>query len=197
MTYWDDIYNKLFGHKNRHISHKENFSQTDDNDANVKAWLSSPQGVEYLELVYKNYHFKKANINASPRVQIMNTPYANGFVVYFNHPFTEKSFSNLFFALGFRILDLGYQKISLDRRMQEINEQVKTTEKQYFKPPFNKKEENDKIDQLYGNISVENVYFDNKPSYITVLVTVYSDRLYQKAKSFDELIELIFNPLYG
>jgi len=197
MAIWDEIYEKLFASKGRQISHKENFTQTETDEANITEWLDSSQGVDLMNLVHKNYHFKKATINASPAVQIMNSPYANGFVVYFGEPFTEKSFSNLFFAFGQRIVDLGYQKISLDRRMREINQQVKITEKQYFKPPFATGNEGEKIDQLFGNVSVEKVLFDNKPSYITVLVTIYSDRLYRDAGSFDQFVELIFKPLYG
>jgi len=196
MALWDDIYEKLFASKEKNISHKENFSQTETDEASITDWLDSSQGIELMNLVHKNYHFKKATINASPTVQIMNSPYANGFVVYFGAPFTEKTFSNLFFAFGQRIVDLGYEKISLDRRMREINQQVKTTEKQYFKPPFQKENVGQKIEQLYGNVSVEKVLFDNKPSYITVLVTIYSDRLYQDAGSFDQFVELLFNPLY-
>jgi hypothetical protein len=197
MAIWDDIYEKLFASKGRQISHKENFVRTETDEANITDWLDSAQGIELMNLVHKNYHFKKATINASPAVQIMNSPYANGFVVYFGEPFTEKTFSNLFFAFGQRIVDLGYQKISLDRRMREINQQVKITEKQYFKPPFQKENIGQKIEQLFGNVSVEKVLFDNKPSYITVLVTIYSDRLYQDAGSFDQFVELLFKPLYG
>jgi len=196
MNLWDNIYEKLFSAKTKSISHKENFSQSETDEANISEWLNSEQGIELMDLVHKNYHFKKATINASPQVQIMNSSYANGFVVYFDEPFTEKSFSNLFFAFGQRIVDLGYEKISLDRRMREINEQVKITEKQYFKPPFQKENVGQKFEQLYGNVSVEKVLFDNKPSYITVLVTIYSDRLYKDAGSFDQFIESIFKPLY-
>lgn len=197
MTLWDEIYEKLFSSKTKQIAHKENFSQTENDEASIIDWLNSLQGIELMDLVHKNYHFKKATINARPQVQIMNSPYANGFVVYFDEPFTEKSFSNLFFAFGQRIVDLGYEKISLDRRMREINQQVKITEKQYFKPPIQKENVGQKIEQLFGNVSVEKVSFDNKPSYITVLVTIYSDRLYQDAGSFDQFVELIFKPLYG
>ena len=192
MKLWDDLYEKLFASKSKEISHKENFTHTQIDEANISAWMDGPQGKELLDLVYKNYHFKKATINARPQVQIMNSPYANGFVVYFDDPFDKDSFSKLFFAFGQRIEALGYEKISLDRRMREINQQVKITEKQYFKPPFQKQNVGQKIEQLFGNISVEKVLFDNKPSYITVLVTVYSDRLYQDAGSFDEFIEQVF-----
>ncbi|WP_143959924.1 hypothetical protein [Litoribacter populi] len=192
MNFWDEVVEKLFGNTKGNVAFKENFIQKEGDVAQVSEWLKG-EGAEVMALVYKNYHFQKASISAKPFVKLYNTPYANGFAVFFQNPLELHSFSNLFFAFGQRIVDLGYQKISQDRKIQEIGTEVKTIEKQYFKPPIRYKVSGQKIDQLFGNVSVEKVLFNDKPSYITVLVTIYSDHLYQDAKPFDEFIEQLFD----
>lgn len=188
----DDLFGKLFPKRNTPLQVKENFVQSSQDMLDLDIWLQSSECSYILDLVGKNYHFKKANINAKPEVHTLNSPYANGFAVSYDPPFNPETFSKLFFAFGRRMLALGYRQVSLDRKIEEINDKVKTTEKQYFKPPLKAEDFTSKIDQLYGNVSVEKVTIDNEPSFIKVLVTVYSDHLYQKAKPFDEFIDHIF-----
>ncbi len=189
MSFIDDIFGKLFSDKGQNLSYKENFIQTAEEENEVSEWVKSTEGKEAIEKVYRNFHLKKAGIKDNPEVHILNSPYANGFAVSFEKPFDEKIFSRLFFAFGQRLLDLGYRRVSLDRKMQEINDMVKITEKLYYKPPISASEVSEKIDQLFGNVSIEKVSVNNKPSFLKVLVTIYSDHLYREAKPFDQFVE--------
>lgn len=191
-SFIDDILGKLFPNKKTPVKHKQNFTQSQEATAYTSAWKESPEGKFLIDLVQKNYHFKTSGMNARPAVHILKTPYANGFAVTFEKPFDSKNFSQLFFAFGQRMLDLGYQKISLDRKIEEINEDVKTTEKQYFKPPLSNVDFSQKIDQLYGNVSIEKISVNDSPSFIKVLVTIYSDHLYLKARPFEQFIDDLF-----
>lgn len=191
-SFIDDVLGKLFPKKAQGLNIKENFVQTESEIEAIGSWMSSPEGKNTMALIAKNYHFKTSGMNSHPEVHVLKSPYANGFAVSFEEPLTEKTFSNLFFAFGRRIVDLGYSRVSLDRKIEDINEKVRTTEKQYFKPPLSNADFTQKIDQLYGNVSVEKVSINDKPSYLKVLVTVYSDHLYKDASSFDEFIDNIF-----
>ncbi len=171
---------------------KENFVLKESEQLDLDSWMNSEEFEELSALVYKNFHFKRTQINAQPQVHVYESPYANGFAVTFGSPFTPKSFSRLFLAFSRRILALGYNQVSLDRKLEEINDQVKMTEKFYFKPPLQIPVEGELISQLYGNVALEKVSIDNKPSYLKLLATVYSDRLYQDAKPFDQLMDRIF-----
>jgi hypothetical protein len=194
-NFLDDLLKKVFKSSERApLNHKENFRLKEGEEADVEEWLRSEQSVELLKLVYKNYHFKKANINDHPQVHILESPYANGFAVTYEKPLDAKTFSRLFLAFSRRVLALGYEQVSLDRKIEEINENVKLTEKFYFKPPLQVPVEGELISQLFGNISLEKVTVDNHPSYIKVLATVYSDRLYQDARPFDQLMDRLFEP---
>jgi hypothetical protein len=189
MSFIDDILGKLFPQKQLNLTYKENFIQTAEEEDEVSEWVNSLEGKEAIGKVYRNFHLKKAGINDSPEVHILNSPYANGFAISFEKPFDEKIFSRLFFAFGQRLLDLGYRRVSLDRKMQEVNDMVKITEKLYYKPPVSASDFSEKIDQLFGNVSIEKVSVDNKPSFLKVLVTIYSDHLYREAKPFDQFVE--------
>lgn len=171
---------------------RENFVVRESDQADLAQWMDSEEYRTFLALIYKNYHFKRTGINDSPQVHILDSPYANGFAVIYEEPFDEKVFSRLFLAFSQRVLALGYEQVSLDRKLEEINDQVKVTEKFYFKPPIQILAEGELISQLYGNVSLEKVSVNNKPSFIKLLATVYSDRLYQDAKPFDQLMDRIF-----
>lgn len=191
MTFIDDILGKLFSDNKANFRHKENFTQSQEEELGIRNWLASERGRMVFDQVYKSYHLKKAGVNNHPEVHILSSPYANGFALTYENPFTEEIFSQLFFAFGLRMLDLGYYRVSLDRKFHETADLVNTTEKQYFKPRIGDAV-TQKIDQLYGNVSIEKVSVDNKPSFLKVLVTLYSDHLYRKAKPFDHFMEELF-----
>ncbi len=171
---------------------RENFVIKESEQKDLVDWMGSENCEFFFALVCKNYHFKRTGINDSPQVHVFDSPYANGFAVTYQPPFDQKSFSRLFLAFSQRILALGYEQVSLDRKFEEINDQVKVSEKFYFKPPLQLPAEGELISQLYGNVALEKVSVDNKPSFIKLLATVYSDRLYQDAKPFDQLMDRIF-----
>lgn len=192
-NFLDDLFKKLFPPTEKQpMNVKENFVLREEEEIDVKQWMDSLEAKELFDLVYKNYHFKRTQINETPQVHVFSSPYANGFAVTFEPPFDQKSFSRLYLAFSRRILDLGYQQVSLDRKFEEINDQVKLTEKFYFKPPLQLPEQGTLISQLYGNISLEKITVDNKPSYIKLLAAIYSDRLYQDAWPFDQLMDRLF-----
>nr|MBI1231986.1 hypothetical protein [Cytophagales bacterium] len=193
MTFIDDIFGRLFPEREKKLAYKENFTQTEAEIAATTGWMESEEGVQALKKVYTNFHLKKAGINDRPAVHVLTSPYANGLAITYEEPFTAKIFQQLFFSFGQRMLALGYQRVSLDRKMQELQESVKITEKLYFKPPLSSASLNQKIDQLFGNVAIEKVTIDNKPIFLKVLVTVYADHLYLPAKPFDEFVEGLFN----
>lgn len=192
-NYFDQVWQKLFPSKeNVPLQMKENFILKDKEVQELEDWIHSEAATSLFSLIYRNYHFKRTQINESPEVHLFTSSYANGFAISYEAPLDLSSFSLLFLGLSRRVLALGYQQVSLDRKLEEINEQVKQTEKFYFKPPLQMPQEGEPITQLYGNISLEKVSINNTPSYIKLLAAIYSDRNYQEAKPFDELMDKLF-----
>lgn len=192
-NFFEDFLKNVFGSPEKTpMKVRENFVVKESEWADLQEWMESESSKDLLGLVYKNYHFKRGGINASPQVHSFESPYANGFAVTYDEPFDQQSFSRLFLAFSQRILALGYQQVSLDRKLEEVDDQVKVSEKFFFKPPLQAPAEGELISQLYGQVILEKVSVDNKPSFIKVLATVYSDRLYQEARPFDQLMDRIF-----
>ncbi|MEY2704570.1 MAG: hypothetical protein RL407_632 [Bacteroidota bacterium] len=192
-NYFDQVWQKLFPSKETvPLQMKENFTLKDKEVQELEDWIHSEAATSLFSLIYRNYHYKRTQINESPEVHLFTSSYANGFAISYEAPLDLSSFSLLFLGLSRRVLALGYQQVSLDRKLEEINEQVKQTEKFYFKPPLQMPQEGEPITQLYGNISLEKVSINNTPSYIKLLAAIYSDRNYQDAKPFDELMDKLF-----
>lgn len=192
--FFDDLLKKIFPNREGDppLSIKENFSLKEKDFQDLEEWNKSEESKALLALVYKNYHYKRAQINDTPEVHVFTSAYANGFALSFGPPLDSNSFSLLFLGLSRRIIALGYEQVSLDRKLEEVNDQVKETEKFYFKPPLQLPKEGELISQLYGNISLEKIRINQQPSYFKLLASVYSDRLYYDAKPFDDLMDRLF-----
>ena len=194
--YLDSIFGKVFGSGNEKVSHKENFVLTDDQISEADRWMNSTEGAELLKRVLKNYYFKKNQINEQPQVHLFSSKYANGFAVSFEDPLNPNSFEKLFHSFAARCLQIGYKKVSLDRKIEDQGQKVVEIEKFYFKPPLQMPEEGELISQLYGNVSLEKYTVDNSPSYLKLLTTVYSDRLYRDALPFEDFMDRLFDVKY-
>ncbi|HLT08140.1 MAG TPA: hypothetical protein VK014_11470 [Cyclobacteriaceae bacterium] len=192
MTDINDMLNRLFGGDQPVLNHKENIRYPEEAHEQIIKWMASADGKQIFREIRLAYHLKNAGLEERPEIYLLNSPYANGFALAYNEMVTEKTFSNLFFAFGARMLDLGYYRVSLDRTIREEGDGVKISEKQYFKPLVHT-DTDQKVDQLFGNVSIEKELIDNRPRYLKVLVTVYSDQHYQDACSFAEFMEELFN----
>lgn len=192
MKFIEDLLGGLFPGKNSKVTIRENFSIPKEEEDKALGWMNSSEGKAALKSIYDNYHLKKAGVNKAPEVHVLQSPYANGFAVSFQAPLSKADFSRIFIGLGQEILGMGYRRVSLDRKIEEVHDLVRVTEKYYFKPPLSAADLDNKIDQLFGNISLEKIYLNNKPNFLKVLVTVYADRLYLKAAPFDRFMDQLF-----
>lgn len=195
----DDLFKRIFPNLDQNpLSLKENIVLKANELSLAEDWAQTEEGIALFAKLYKNYHFKKAGINDRPQVHLFDSSYARGFAITFEKPLTEKTFDNIFLAFANRILALGYNQVSLDRKMEEVNEQVRVIEKFYLKPPLRIPDLNELISQLYGNIVLEKVSVNNQTSYLKFLATFYSDRLYQDPMPFDQLLDRLFDaPTHG
>jgi hypothetical protein len=191
MTDINDMLNNLFGGQSSNIQHKENLRFSEEEHEQVKRWMASAEGKLALENVLKRYELTKAGLREHPEMYLLTSPYANGFALAYDLSISEKTFSNLFFAFGLRMLDLGYYRVSFDRTIREEGDRVKTTERQYFKPMVSI-DPSRKTDQGFGNVSIEKDLVDDKLRYLKVLVTVYAGQHYRDARPFDLFINELF-----
>ncbi|GAB3645487.1 hypothetical protein GCM10028791_03690 [Echinicola sediminis] len=191
MTFVDDILKKIFPKDEKAVSHRENTKYTEEDRKEIKLWMMSAEGESAFDAIYGNYQLQKKGEETTPEIHVYRSPYANGIAIFYDLPFNPKTFSKLFFAFGERIVDLGYDRVSIEKTVQEKAQGVNITEKQYLKPIPTLMA--GQTDQLFGNISIEKVSVNHQPQMIKILVTVYSDRLYTQARSFESLVEVMFN----
>src|SRR5690606_2382492 len=191
MTDINDMLNGLFAGQNSNIQHKENLKFSEEEHEQVKRWMATAEGKLAMEDLLKSYSLTKAGLQEHTEMYLLTSPYANGVAISYYSSMTEKSFSNLFFAFGLRMLDLGYYRVSFDRTIREEADHVKTIERQYFKPMV-AIEPNRKTDQCFGNVSIEKEMIDDQPRFLKVLVTVYAGHHYRDARPFDHFIDELF-----
>jgi hypothetical protein len=91
-----------------------------------------------------------------------------------------------------KTLNLGYKLVNADRSLFDKDKYVETKERYYLKPIIDAQNSDELFNQRFGNIMIEQVLIDNKPSYLKFMASIYSDRLYTKALDFEELMAVVF-----
>lgn len=121
-------------------------------------------------------------------IDFLNTPSMKGFVIHFHQ--TQYSKRDAIHFLDFlkeRVSSLNYRTQLSDVRTYSKPKWVESVQKHYLKPRTTF-EEGIKIDQQYGNVSIDLVLRDERPYHLRFSATSYSDHLYEEAKDFGELV---------
>lgn len=195
MSFFDKISHKLFP-KDKPVQHAdvhEVLKRPERDQSAYHVWRSQPECEALVREVAQAYYYKKTNIGSELNVHLLNTVYANGFAVSYAPHLEAKEFQHLFEYFKDQVIAMNYRVVNADRRIKDKVTYVETTERYYLKPPLHKGEiVQGSINQLYGNVAVEYVLIDDRPSYIKVQASIYSDRLYQDAMHFDDFAEKLF-----
>ena len=92
-----------------------------------------------------------------------------------------------------RILDLGYKSYLSDTRTYNKKDWVEQLDRHYLKPPSNLRVAGkEKMDQRFGNVTVELLYKNDKIYLLKFRATVYNDHLYKKGEDFNELMKAVY-----
>ncbi|MDW7692133.1 hypothetical protein R9C00_14670 [Flammeovirgaceae bacterium SG7u.111] len=197
MSYFSKLVKQLFPEPEVATSKEPLVSEALIRSMNEKGryfkWLNQSTYKSVLYEIYENYQLKKQQLTKNWWVHVLSSKYANGFAITFNQLYTTHDFQHLFDYFKDQVLNIGYRLCVSDRKIYDRPNYVETVEKYYLKPPARKSyESSGLLDQVYGNIIIEHVLIDDKPSYIRFMANIYSDRLYTKALDFEELMKVIF-----
>jgi len=197
MHFFDKIKNKLFP-QDRAANPKVPLvsgplKRSDRERASYFSWLNEHRYKYLIAQFAEAYQGKLKSEAHRLNVHAFQSPYANGFALTYHHDIGTGEFQHLFDHLKDKTLQLGYRLQIQERKMFDKGEYVETVEKYYLKPPVQDLEEGKLIDQLYGNILLENILIDDQPSYMKYLASIYSDRLYTKALPFAQLVDHLFD----
>lgn len=164
---------------NRSIAEKEDFEHWKKTIVRrrLSDWLNNQYAI-----------YKTLPLETDEGIDFLNTPSMKGFVIHFHQ--TQYSKRDALHFLDFlkeRVANLNYRTQLSDVRTYSKPKWVESIQKHYLKPRTNF-EEGVKIDQQYGNVSIDLVLRDDRPHHLRFSATSYSDHLYNDAKDFEELV---------
>jgi len=175
--------------QNKEVSVHEVLKRSTQFLKSYNTWRTSDRATEELAQIKQSYQNKLLNMKPSIDIEIYRSPYANGLIIY---PVLDKKSLSVRFLMEYirEILENeGYRLVHADRKTMENGKDVKAIEKYYLKPPVSA---TIPIDQLFGNVILELNYKNNNPSRFKMIANIYSDRLYNEARTFEDLITLLF-----
>lgn len=186
----DRLLKKLFGgNQESEIEEmapvKEKLIRGDKFLYNFREWKDSDRSAAVLTRL-SSLHDDVRNGHETDLLHIHKTPQANGFFFDDRTGVDAEEFSFILDYFKERALDEGYTLYSSEKRYQEKLDSVQEMERHYLKPSIDPSLELP-IDQRYGNILLEYVSYNDKPAYLKVMVSCYSDRNYTEAMDFEDL----------
>lgn len=192
----DRIFLKLFGDKEEspEVIHpvKEKLTRGNRFLSDWEEWQVSSRAAALL-LRLESLYWDTARGSGTDVFHIHSTPQANGFFFDDRTGVMAGEFSFVLDYLRDRALEEGYTLYSSEKKYSEKSTSVQVVERHYLKPSLDRSLELP-IDQRYGNILMEYVAYDDKPAYLKLMVTCYSDRNYTAAKNFKDLVPKLFAP---
>jgi hypothetical protein len=153
--------------------------------------LTSRRIIGFLAEGYATFQSSPANLD--PGLTFLNTPSSKGFAIHFPQTdYSRQDASHLLDLLRQKVQALNYRSNHSDTRTWSEKDWVQTVERYYLKPRQAWAEEQ-KIDQRYGNITIELTLRNDQPHLLTFRATSYSDRLYAEPAHFHELMQALLS----
>ncbi len=146
--------------------------------------------IDWINNQYATFLVDPDNIDEA--VDFLVTPSSNGFVIHFYQTnYNLKEITHLFDYLKERVLSLNYKPYISDVRTYNRPEWVESVQRHYLKPRLNL-QNIEKLDQEYGNITIEMLLRDEKVTNLKFRANHYTDQKYHEPGEFKELmVELL------
>lgn len=147
--------------------------------------------VGFLHKQFETY-WQEQQATLADELLILNTPQSMGFI-YAYQPIQTGSteFKYLFDYLKERVVQLNYKVYMSDVKSFARNSYEETVERHYLKPRFTWPFEGERVNQLYGNITIELLLHNDLPLQIKFVCQPYSDHKYASPLSFRDLTAML------
>lgn len=157
-----------------------------------RQWLGSlvkRRLVDWLDNQYAIYRVTPDDIDEA--MDFLNTPSSKGFVIHFYKTnYSRREVTHFFDFLKDQIKELNYKVQISDTRTYNRKDWVETVERHYLKPR-SKFGKDKKIDQRFGNVTIESVLRNDQVYQLKLQATSYRDHLYGEAEEFLVLMQTI------
>ncbi|WKV13310.1 hypothetical protein [Marivirga harenae] len=191
MSFFNQIVNKIFPKEKKNVILSNEVLKRSQNEFNsYEDWHSSDVSNEILDKIFRAYHLKKTDIKDPIPIALFQSEKANGFAIANCSSLLDSDYKMLLEHFKKQVLSLGYRQSGSNRKVTAEQDRVLTKEMYYLKPPIQMEPP---IDQRFGNISLELILHDEKPHFLKIMASVYSDRLYSEPENFSDLVEKLFS----
>lgn len=137
------------------------------------------------------YYQQAGKSRADGHVDFLNIPSSQGFIVHFRQ--TNYSRQEATFFLDFlkeRVKTLNYRTQISDTRTYSRNSWIETVERHYLKPRLDIVE-GQKMDQQFGNITIELEIRDEVVHHLRLRATHYQDYNFLPVQDFKDLMTIL------
>lgn len=170
----------------------ELLERSETEKADYKDWKGSLPCRRLFDALASEYAMYQSSPEKVDRAfTFLKTNSSHGFAIHF--PLTGNTHAeatHFFDFLKEKVLTLNYRAQMSDTRTWSEKDWVQTVEKHYLKPR-QQWADDQKIEQQFGNVTIELTLRDNHPFKLTFRATHYSDRLYAEADDFAELMRVV------
>ncbi|MEM1215405.1 MAG: hypothetical protein AAGJ82_06965 [Bacteroidota bacterium] len=146
---------------------------------------------DWLGDQYAIYRRRPQDIDGG--IAFLNTPSSKGFIIYFhqtNYSRTEATY--LFDYFKERVQTENYRVQLSDLRTYNRRDWVETVEKHYLKPRLDF-DPTKKQQQQFGNVTIELEIRNDQVHNLRLRATHYRDHLYEEARDFRELMQVLLS----
>jgi len=128
------------------------------------------------------------------QIVFLDKPTASGFIIFPGGDiWREEILTKYFDYLKLCVAEAGYRLYMSDRRVyrkaQTDENLMEEVQRHYLKPPLAAPEQDEKQDQLYGNISIDLILHNDEVSRLQLTAHGYSDYKYLPPRPFADFIE--------
>lgn len=172
---------------------KSAIKRSEDQQSDYESWkngLSRRRLVDWLHAEYVNYLISQEEVD--PSIDFINVRATRGFAIHFyklNYPLRD--INHLFDFLKEQLRNFGYRPYTSDSRTYNRPGWVEQLDRHYLKPPIIFRENGERIDQKFGNITIELLFRNDKAYQLKLSATSYHDRNYKEADGFDDLMGVL------
>jgi len=170
----------------------EIISRSDAYLAAYEQWNKGPTHNSLLNWISEQYNiYQLKNDHLDKGIDFLSTDSTSGVALHFDDiPYSKEDAYFLFDYFKEKIKTENYRTQVSDTRTYSKNTWVETVERHYLKPRP-EYDEQGKIDQGFGNITILLTLRDNKVYNLKLSATAYQDRLFNPEKQFSELMRII------
>lgn len=171
----------------------ELIQRSEEDQAAYQEWRDSYVLKQLRQWIRDEYHhyLQKGKSRASGNVDFLKIPSSQGFIAHFRQTNYSRQEATFFFDfLKERVKTLNYRTQISDTRTYSRSSWIETVERHYLKPRL-EIIEGKKMDQQFGNITIELEIRDEVVHHLRLRATHYQDFNFLPVQDFKDLMTVL------